>query len=160
MSAIEAIYIFNEHNDLILEHVYRGRPPTAKIILPIYLAHTPPRPSLIYSPDLSPPTLVYSIIQDRILFLAACSSDVEPLLVLEFLQRVADALEDFLGSPLLASKIESSYDVVAQLLEEMCDGGLVATTEPNALRDVVEAPSWMKSLLGGVGLPRLVLSVP
>lgn len=153
MSAIEAIYIFNEHNDLILEHVYRGRPPTANVILPLYLAHAPPRPPLIYSPDLSPPTLLYSIIQDRILFIAACSSDGEPLLVLEFLQRVADAFEDFLGSPLLASKIEGSYDVVAQLLEEMCDGGLMATTEPNALRDVVEAPTFMKQLLGGVGLP-------
>lgn len=76
--------------------------------------------------------------------------------MLEFLHRVADALEDFLGSPLLASKIESSYDVVAQLLNEMCDGGLVSNTEPNALRDVVEAPSWMGKLLGGVGLPRYI----
>ncbi|KAF2400367.1 clathrin adaptor, mu subunit [Trichodelitschia bisporula] len=35
----------------------------------------------------------------------------------------------------------------------MCDGGNIATTEPNALRDLVEAPSWMTKLLGGVGLP-------
>lgn len=35
----------------------------------------------------------------------------------------------------------------------MCDGGIIATTEPNALREVVEAPSWMNKLLGGVGLP-------
>lgn len=62
-------------------------------------------------------------------------------------------LEDFLGSPLLASKIEGNYDVVAQLLNEMVDGGIIACTEPNALRDVVDAPTFMKSLLGGVGLP-------
>jgi AP-3 complex subunit mu len=62
-------------------------------------------------------------------------------------------LEDFLGSPLLASKIEGNYDVVAQLLSEMVDGGIIAATEPNALRDVVEAPNLLKSLLGGVGLP-------
>jgi AP-3 complex subunit mu len=73
--------------------------------------------------------------------------------VLEFLHRVADVLEDFLGSPLLASKIEANYDVVAQLLNEMVDGGIIACTEPNALRDVVDAPNFMKSLLGGVGLP-------
>lgn len=78
--------------------------------------------------------------------------------MLEFLHRVADALEDFLGSPLLASKIESSYDTVAQLLGEMVDGGLIASTEPNALKDVVEAPSLMKNLLGGVGLPRYIPS--
>ena len=62
-------------------------------------------------------------------------------------------LEDFLGSPLLPSKIEGHYDVVAQLLSEMVDGGVIACTEPNALRDVVEAPNFIKSLLGGVGLP-------
>jgi AP-3 complex subunit mu len=73
--------------------------------------------------------------------------------VLEFLHRIADVLEDFLGSPLLASKIEANYDVVAQLLNEMVDGGIIASTEPNALRDVVDAPNFMKSLLGGVGLP-------
>jgi AP-3 complex subunit mu len=42
---------------------------------------------------------------------------------------------------------------VAQLLNEMVDGGIIACTEPNALRDVVDAPNFMKSLLGGVGLP-------
>jgi AP-3 complex subunit mu len=88
-----------------------------------------------------------------LLFLSPSSVDSDPLAHLEFLHRIADALEDFLGSPLLAPKIESSYDVVAQLLGEMCDGGIVAITEPNALRDVVEAPSWMNKLLGGVGLP-------
>jgi AP-3 complex subunit mu len=96
---------------------------------------------------------LYSIIQDQLLFLCPCSSDTEPLQVLEFLHRVADVLEDFLGSPLLASKIEGNYDVVAQLLNEMVDGGIIACTEPNALRDVVDAPNFMKSLLGGVGLP-------
>ena len=103
--------------------------------------------------------MIYSIIQDRLLFLSPSSIDSDPLAHLEFLHRVADALEDFLGSPLLAPKIESSYDVVAQLLGEMCDGGIVGITEPNALRDVVEAPSWMNKLLGGVGLPASSTSV-
>ncbi len=67
-----------------------------------------------------------------------------------------DVLEDFLGPPLLASKIDGAYDVVAQLLAEMCDAGAVSNTEPNALRDVVEVPGWMGKLLGGVGLPGYV----
>jgi AP-3 complex subunit mu len=107
----------------------------------------------VYLPHTNPPTLLYSIIQDQLLFLCPCSSDTEPLQILEFLHRVADVLEDFLGSPLLASKIESHYHVVAQLFNEMVDGGIIACTEPNALRDVVDAPNFMKSLLGGVGLP-------
>jgi hypothetical protein len=73
--------------------------------------------------------------------------------VLEFLHRVVDALEEFLGAPLLAHKIEANYDVVAQLLTEMCDAGTISTTEPNALRDLVEVEGLMDKLLGNLNLP-------
>lgn len=73
--------------------------------------------------------------------------------MLEFLHRVIDVLEEFLGAPLLESKIENGYDVVAQLLGEMCDAGAVSNTESNSLRDLVDVPGWMEKLLGGVGLP-------
>lgn len=64
-----------------------------------------------------------------------------------------DVFEDFLGAPLLPHKIENNYDVVAQLLGEMCDGGSVYNTEPNALREVVEMPGLMGRLFSNVGLP-------
>ena len=81
------------------------------------------------------------------------STEIDPLFVLEFLHRLCDVLEEFLGPPLLASKIEGSYDVVAQLLGEMCDAGNICNTEPNALRDVVNVPGWVDKFLEGVGLP-------
>lgn len=67
---------------------------------------------------------------------------------------MVDVLEDFLGGPVLPHKIESNYDVVAQLLTEMCDAGTVGTTEPNALRDLVEVEGLMGKLLGNLNLPR------
>ena len=140
-----------------MEHVYRSRPVSARTVLPLYLAHSQPRPSMIYLSNTNPQTTLYSLAQPNILFLIPSSSDTEPLFVLEFLHRLVDVLEDFLGAPLLASKIESNYDVVAQLLEEMCDAGSVCNTEPNALKDVVDVPRWMDKLLGGVGLPGLVI---
>lgn len=73
--------------------------------------------------------------------------------MLEFLHRVIDVFEDFIGAPLLAVKIETNYDVVAQLLTEMCDAGNISTTEPNALREVVEIEGWMGKLLGSINLP-------
>jgi AP-3 complex subunit mu len=72
---------------------------------------------------------------------------------LEFLHRVIDILEEFLGAPILSSKIEANYDVVAQLLNEMCDAGAVTTTEGNALRDLVEVEGWIGKLLGGINIP-------
>ena len=142
----------------ILAHTYASRPPPPSVVLPLYLGYPAPRPSCIYLPSTNPPTTLFSIVQDGLLFLCPSSTDVEPLFVLEFLHRVADALEEFLGAPLLASKIESNYDVVAQVLSEMCDGGLVAGTEANALRDVVETPTWVGKLLGGVGLSGYAIS--
>ncbi|OQN97171.1 hypothetical protein B0A48_17268 [Cryoendolithus antarcticus] len=154
MASIEALYIFDEHNTLILDHVYTSRPPPPSTVLPLYLAHPPPRPSLLYLPTANPQTILYSIQQDNLLFLSPSHSDVEPLLVLEFLHRVADALEEFLGSPLLASKITSNYDIVAQIVAEMADAGVVCQGEANVLRDVVETgPGVLDNLLGKVGLP-------
>ncbi|KAK2768640.1 hypothetical protein FQN54_000496 [Arachnomyces sp. PD_36] len=151
--AVEALYIFDEHNVPILEHTYRSRPPSAQSILPLYLAHPAPRPSLIYLPSASPPVTVFSITASNLLLLAPSSVETEPLIVLEFLHRVVDILEEFIGAPLLGSKIQNNYDVVAQLLIEMCDAGTVCNTESNALQDSVELPGWMGKLLGGVGLP-------
>ena len=76
--------------------------------------------------------------------------------MLEFLHRVIDVFEDFLGAPLLSGKIESNYDVVAQLLGEMCDGGIICNTEGNALRENVEVSGVLGKLFTQVGLPGYV----
>ena len=143
----------------ILTHTYTSRPLSASQLLPLYVAHPAPRPNLIYLPNTSPPTLVFSLIHANLLFLLTSSTEIEPLLALEFLHRIVDLLEEFIGSPLLASKVESSYDVVAQLLNEMCDAGAVSTTEPNALRDLVEVEGFLGKLLGGINIPGYVLLV-
>ncbi|EFQ97918.1 hypothetical protein MGYG_00955 [Nannizzia gypsea CBS 118893] len=154
MSAvIEALYIYDETNAPILEHCYRSRPPPATAVSSLFLAHPAPRPSLIYLPDASPPVSVFSVSHTNLLFLVPCSSEAEPLLVLEFIHRVIDVLEEFIGAPLLGTKIQNSYDVVGQLLNEMCDAGIVSNTEPNALQEAVDVPGWMGKLLSGVGLP-------
>ncbi|KAH6613751.1 Adaptor complexes medium subunit family-domain-containing protein [Chaetomium sp. MPI-SDFR-AT-0129] len=150
---VEALHIYDEHNAPVLSHTYASRPLSATHLIPLYLEHPVPRPNLIYLPNTNPPTLVFSLNHANLLFLLTTSSEVEPLLILEFLHRVVDSLEEFLGAPLLAPKIEANYDVVAQLLTEMCDGGAVGTTEPNALRDLVEVEGFMDKLLGNLNLP-------
>jgi hypothetical protein len=140
----------------LLTNAYTSRPLAILQLLPLYLAHPQPRPNLIFLPNTSPPTLVFSLIHSSLLFLLTSSTEIEPLLALEFLHRVIDVLEEFVGTPLLAQKIENSYDVVAQLLNEMCDAGAVSTTEPNALRDLVEVEGWIGKLLGGINIPGFV----
>jgi hypothetical protein len=38
----------------------------------------------------------------------------------------------------------------------MCDAGAISTTEPNALREVVEVEGWIGKLLGGISIPGFV----
>lgn len=57
---------------------------------------------------------------------------------------------------MLSGKIESNYDVVAQLLGEMCDGGIICNTEANPLRENVEVFGGIGKLLTQVGLPGYV----
>ncbi|KAL8833060.1 MAG: hypothetical protein Q9170_004522 [Blastenia crenularia] len=152
-SAVEAVYIFNQDNDCIVEHVYRSRPPAPRTLLSHYQRQPKPRPSVISLPEINPPSTLFSLLHSNLLFLSTATGDVEPLFILEFLHRIIDVFEEFVGAPLLASRLESSYDVVAQLLGEMCDAGSVCNTEPNALRDDVDIPGWMDKLLGGVALP-------
>ncbi|KAL6889579.1 adaptor complexes medium subunit family protein [Trichoderma longibrachiatum] len=150
---IEALHVYDDNRSPILSHTYTGRPLSAAHLLSLYLEHPFPRPSLIYLPNANPPTLVFSLTHSNLLFLATASTEIEPLLVLEFLHRIIDAFEDFVGAPLLAVKLENNYDVIAQLLTEMCDAGTVSTTEPNALREVVEMEGWVDKLLGSINLP-------
>jgi AP-3 complex subunit mu len=172
--SIEAIHIYDEHKYVsthlfsrnakclllsssysrpILSNTYISRPLSATLLLPLYISHPTPRPSLIYLPNTSPATLLFSLTHANLLFLLTSTSEIEPLLALEFLHRVIDVLEEFLGVPLLSSKIESNYDVVAQLLNEMCDAGTISTTEGNALRDLVEVEGWIGKFLGGINIP-------
>ena len=155
---VTTIAVSNVSSRPILQHTFTSRPLAASQLLPLYLTHPQPRPNLIYLPNTSPPTLLFNLSHSNLLFLLTSSSEIEPLLALEFLHRVVDVLEEFVGSPLLAQKVESSYDVVAQLLNEMCDAGAVSNTEPNALRDLVEVEGWIGKLLGGISIPGYVRS--
>ena len=107
----------------------------------------------MYLPNVNPTTVLFSVTHANLLFLSPVSTETEPLFVLEFLHRVIDVLEEFVGAPLLPGKIEGAYDVVAQLLGEMCDAGSVCNTEPNALRDDVETSGFLGKLLGGLPGP-------
>lgn len=90
------------------------------------------------------------------MLIAICSVETAALAILEFLRKIADILEDFLGSPLLSQKIEENYEVVAQILAEVCDAGIICNTEPNALRESVEVSSTLGKLFQQVGISRFV----
>ena len=149
---IEALFIF-ENSNCVLEHTYTARSPSAADLSSRLINHPHPRAPVLQLQDLIPPTTVFSVQHNNLDLICTSSRDAQSFAILEFLYRLIDVFEDFLGSPLLASKIEENYEIVAQLLNEMCDGGVVCNTEGNALREQVEVSSALGKLFTQVGLP-------
>jgi len=86
---------------------------------------------------------LFSILRDGLSYLAACPSEVSPLLILEFLHRIANTFADYFGTPTDENAIKENFSTVYQLLEEMLDNGWPLTTEPNALQDMIRPPTVM-----------------
>ena len=87
-----------------------------------------------------------SILRDGLSYLAVLLAEVSPLMILEFLHRIADMFVDYFGSPADESAIKDNFSTVYQLLEEMVDNGWPLTTEPNALMAMIRPPSVMAKL--------------
>lgn len=86
---------------------------------------------------------LFSILRDGLSYLAACPGEISPLLVIEFMHRVADIFVDYFGSPADESAIKDNFSTVYQLLEEMVDHGWPLITEPNALQAIIRPPDVM-----------------
>ncbi|RMZ82227.1 hypothetical protein DV738_g1834, partial [Chaetothyriales sp. CBS 135597] len=153
-TVVEGLYIFSADSfDCILSHIYTARPPSPTDLASHLRALPPPVPAVVYLSDLVPSTTVHTLSQAGLVVCITSSRDGNSLAFLTFLQRVLDILEDFVGSPLLATKIESQYSVVAQLLTEICDGGTICNTEPNALHEQVETSTGLvNKLFNQVGI--------
>ena len=86
---------------------------------------------------------LFSILRDGLSYLAITHGEISPLLIIEFLHRIADIFVDYFGSPADESAIKDNFSTVYQLLEEILDNGWPLTTEPNALQAMIRPPTVM-----------------
>jgi len=78
-------------------------------------------------------------------FLSTVQEDTPPLLVMEFLLRVADVFEGYFES-LSEQVIKENFVTVYQVLDEMMDNGHPFSTEPNALKELIPPPSFLRTV--------------
>ena len=130
---------------------HHGGISTASTIIstdPFPLYDTVPPVIEVVDIDTNDTLYLFSILRDGLSYLAACPNEVSPLLVLEFLHRIADIFVDYFGSPADEAAIKDNFSTVYQLLEEMCDYGWPLTTEPNSLKDMIRPPTVMGKVSG------------
>ncbi|KAJ3247933.1 AP-3 complex subunit mu-2 [Chytriomyces hyalinus] len=76
---------------------------------------------------------------------------VQPLVIVEFLQRMVDILIEYFGE-ISEIIIKEHFVFVYELLEEMLDHGHPYITEPAILKDMVPPPSLLASMMNAVSL--------
>ena len=89
---------------------------------------------------------IVSCLRGALIFLGTATQESPPLLVIEFLHRVADIFEDYFGSPIDDELVKENFSTVYQLLEEMNDFGYPLTTEPNSLKAMIAPPTVLGKL--------------
>jgi len=81
-----------------------------------------------------------NIYREKLFFMCTVTSEVAPLLVIEFLHRVVDVFVEYFQR-VDEPTIKENFSTVYQVLEEMCDNGYPTVTESNSLQAMVAPPS-------------------
>lgn len=83
-----------------------------------------------------------SIYRSNIFLLATTIRETSPLMIIEYLHRVFEILEEYFGNNLEDENIiKENFSLIYQLLEEMMDYGNPLTMEPNTLKEMIAPPN-------------------
>ncbi|KAI8619413.1 Mu homology domain-containing protein [Chytriomyces sp. MP71] len=87
--------------------------------------------------------------RNGLFFVGLFREEVQPLVIVEFLQRMVDILIEYFGE-ISEIIIKEHFVFVYELLEEMLDHGHPYITEPAILKDMVPPPSLLASMMNAV----------
>lgn len=89
------------------------------------------------------------IYRNGLFYLAILTQEVYPLMVIEFLYRVADTFQEYFGE-VNEGSVKNNFVTVYELLEEMMDNGFPLTTETGLLREMILPPTLVNRVVTGV----------
>ncbi|EMR10054.1 hypothetical protein PNEG_01807 [Pneumocystis murina B123] len=156
MNSIKTLFILNKKGNIIFEHHWYGH--TSKNIVALFISeykknifHENSHIPIISCKD----GILIHIEYNNIILLCVIASEIDPLYVIEFLYRIVDILEEYLGQDATKKLVlEKNFEIIIQLLNEMMDYGYPMITEPNALKDIIPPPDTVNKILNIAGLKR------
>ncbi|GBG90153.1 hypothetical protein CBR_g50247 [Chara braunii] len=147
---IQSIFIMSDLGEVMFEKHYQGKA-VDRSICDWYWSELVRAQSHRELPSVmvSPTHYVMHVRREDITFLACAELETSPLLAIEFLNRVADILEEYMGE-LHEDSLKDNFVIVYQLLDEMMDGGIPLTTESNVLKEMIVPPNLMARMMSVV----------
>ncbi|VDL70273.1 unnamed protein product [Nippostrongylus brasiliensis] len=102
------------------------------------------------SPVLSTPHhYLVNVYHNQIYFLAVTTTEIPPLMVIEFLHRVVHTFSQYFDE-CSDSSIKENCVMVFELLDEMLDNGYPLVTELNILQDLIKPPNFLRNIANQV----------
>merc|ERR1711871_186596 len=147
---IDSLFVINGTGDVIIEKHWRAV--TLRTVCDTFWHE---RTKVPEAQDLSPviTTAKHYLIHAyrfELFFLCVAQTEVPPLLVLEFIHRICDVLQDYLGE-VSEEVVKENLVLLYQLLDEMMDNGFPLTTEPNILKSMILPPTTLGRMVNAVG---------
>jgi len=98
----------------------------------------------------TPKYYLINIQRDKVYFLGVLQSEVPPLLVIDFLQRIYETFVAYFDGTITEASIKDHFVVVYQLLDEMGDNGFPFTTELNFLKEMIKPSGVISNVISSV----------
>ncbi|KAL2619943.1 hypothetical protein R1flu_000148 [Riccia fluitans] len=151
---LHCMFLLSDVGEVMLEKQWMGQQVDRSICSWFWTQAHPPGqddsgPPKVPAVIASPTYYLINIVREGVTFLACTQSEMQPLLAIEFLCRVADVLADYFGG-LNEDLIKDNYVLVYELLDEMMDSGFPLTTEPSILREMISPPNLVSRVLSVV----------
>ncbi|XP_057718961.1 AP-3 complex subunit mu-like [Arachis stenosperma] len=147
---LQCIFLLSDSGEVILEKQLTGHRVDRSICSWFWDQSISQAHSFRQLPVIASPThYLFQVFREGITFLACTQVEMPPLMAIEFLCRVADVLNDYLGG-LNEDLIKDNFVIVYELLDEMIDNGFPLTTEPNILQEMIAPPNIVSKVLSVV----------
>ncbi|XP_054800548.1 AP-3 complex subunit mu [Prosopis cineraria] len=147
---LQCIFLLSDSGEVMLEKQLTGHRVDRSICAWFWEQAVSQGDSFKQLPVIASPThYLFQVFREGITFLACTQVEMPPLMGIEFLCRVADVLNDYLGG-LNEDVIKDNFVIVYELLDEMIDNGFPLTTEPNILQEMIAPPNIVSKMLSVV----------
>eukprot|EP00128_Syssomonas_multiformis_P012879 Colp12_sorted_trinity150504_noHs@26519 len=138
--AINSLFLVNTNGEVFMEK--HSRCITSKNVCDYLFEQIQraSRPADVPPIITTPRQVLISVLRKGVFFVAVVERDVQPLMITEFLHRVADTIVTYLGD-CTEAKIKEHYVIIYQVLEEVLDNGYPLVTEPGTLVELIAPPT-------------------
>ncbi|ABO97617.1 predicted protein [Ostreococcus lucimarinus CCE9901] len=83
----------------------------------------------------------FFLTRGEVTYVATCSRETAPLLVIEFLSQLYDVLRAYFGESVTETTLQEHHVTLYQLLDEMLDSGIPVNTHAGGLKVLVPPPN-------------------